>query len=185
MKIAIMAESIGQKMTGQGRVALNIITYLLKNNKNIDLTIIGSEYLKSLDIDTKKIIYNRQGPVEKISNYIKLVNNLNKEKIDLIHCPSNYGPPYFWFLKTNKVRTIYDASGPEMYKVLHHTRQIRLQINFKCLGGIIDRVATISKSSKTEIVEHFGFNDDKIDVIYLGVDEKFKPLDRSNCKKII
>ena len=45
------------------------------------------------------------------------------------------------------------------------------------------RIATVSEFSKSDIVKHYHIKPEKIDVVYNGVNEKFKPLDQESIHK--
>ncbi|RLD60976.1 MAG: glycosyltransferase family 1 protein [Bacteroidetes bacterium] len=47
-----------------------------------------------------------------------------------------------------------------------------------------NRIATVSEYSKSDIVKQYGVSPDKIDVVYNGANENFKPLDEKS-KKIV
>ncbi len=47
-----------------------------------------------------------------------------------------------------------------------------------------NRIATVSEYSKSDIVKQYGVSPDKIDVVYNGANENFKPLDEEN-KKVV
>ncbi len=47
-----------------------------------------------------------------------------------------------------------------------------------------NRIATVSEYSKSDIVKQYGVSPDKIDVVYNGANENFKPLDEKNKKAV-
>jgi len=47
-----------------------------------------------------------------------------------------------------------------------------------------NRIATVSEYSKSDIVKQYGVSPDKIDVVYNGANENFKPLDENNKRAV-
>jgi len=179
-----MGESIQPNMDGQGWATYHLIQNLSKI-KNIDLTVIGDGYLNKIDIKTKKLIHKKKKTtVDKIL-YFDILKKVNAEKYDIIHSPVNYGLPYFWFVNALKVKTIHDATGFEVkcnYSLVH---KMQLKSQFELFGNRIDKIATVSNTSKNEIVKHFHFQPEKIQVIYNGVCKEFRVIEKEVCKKIL
>jgi len=183
MRVAIMGESIQPKMDGQGWFTYHLIQNLSKI-KDIDLTVIGYEYLNNIDIKTDKLIHKKNSTFQKLFIF-DILRKVNSEKFDIIHSPVNYGLPYFWFVNAKKVKTIHDATGFEIdfgYPLLYKTQ---LTIQFGFFGKRIDKISTVSNTSKREIVEHFRFPKEKIQVIYNGVGKEFRIIEKNLCKKIL
>ena len=184
MKVAIMGESIQSNMNGQGWFTYYLVKNLSKI-KNIDLTVIGDNYLENIDIKVKKLIHKmKKNTIEKLIFY-KDLKMIKKEKFDIIHSPVNYGHPYFWFADALKVKTIHDATGFEIKFNYPLTYKIQLKTQFKIFGKKINKIATISETSKKEINKHFHFPIENIDVIYNGVSSNFRPIDKKSCKKVL
>lgn len=55
-------------------------------------------------------------------------------------------------------------------------------LKYRLSAKVADRVIVNSQSNKDRVVSHYGISPDKVDVIWLGVDEKFRPMkgDKAN-----
>lgn len=179
-----MGESIQPRMDGQGWFTYHLIKNLSRI-KNIDLTVIGDEYLESMNIESEKLIHKKKRFTLQKLYFLDILRKINSEEFDIIHSPVNYGLPYFWFVDALKVKTIHDATGFEIdfdYPLLN---KFELKTQFKIFGHSINKIATVSNTSKREIIKHFHLPAEKIKVIYNGVDKQFKHIDKDSCKKIL
>jgi alpha-1,3-rhamnosyl/mannosyltransferase len=89
--------------------------------------------------------------------------------VDLIHSTDQFIP----IANKPLLATVMDViplSHPQFLK--SQSRYLKSFI-WKKLAQRADRIITISEFSKTEITKHLGFSENKIDVIPLGVDERY------------
>ena len=101
-------------------------------------------------------------------------------KADLLHCPDFLIPPT---LNKNIVLTIHDLAFirfPQFnfdWFIKKYTKEVTKN------ARIAKRISADSQSTKNDLVDFFGINPEKIDVIPLGAEEKFRKFDE-NEKKI-
>jgi glycosyltransferase involved in cell wall biosynthesis len=111
------------------------------------------------------------GKNNQISNLYFVRKTAKKLKLDVILC--FYFSPIF--TKIKRIVFVFDTiyiSNPEYFTL---TERIYFS-TIKFLASKADMVLTISKTEKTRLLKH-GFNsENKIDVIYLGVQNRYKPL---------
>ena len=91
------------------------------------------------------------------------------QEIDLIHSTDQFIP----IANKPLLATVMDViplSHPQFLK--SQSRYLK-SFAWKKLTQRADRIITISEFSKTEITKHLGFSEDQIDVIPLGVDQRF------------
>lgn len=91
------------------------------------------------------------------------------KKVDLIHSTDQFIP----IANKPLLATVMDViplSHPQFLKT--QSRYIKSFL-WKKLTQRADRIITISEFSKTEITKHLGFSEDRIDVIPLGVDQRY------------
>jgi glycosyltransferase involved in cell wall biosynthesis len=107
--------------------------------------------------------------------YITLPKNLKKYPLDIVHDPYELGP--FTFSQSfRKVITVHDLTPllfPSLFKwgdVMLHRLLLKKTINKA------DRIITDSYHSQKDLMEYLDVPKEKIEVIYLGKDESFKPL---------
>lgn len=103
---------------------------------------------------------------------------------DILFCPVNIAPI---FVPSHKklVLTLHDVAfitQPKSYSTFFRLYyKLILPINLKRANKII----TVSQSSKREIVKYYKNVEEKIEVIYLGVDAMFKPLPIKKKKQML
>jgi len=179
VKIGIDARLINQ--TGVGRYIQNLILQLSEIDKKNDYTLFvrkeDKENLKSQISNLKWKIVIADIPWHSIKEQVQFAEILNREKLDLAHFPYFSVPiPY----KRPFIVTIHDL-------IIHHfptgkaSTHSSLVYMFKILGYkyIISKackkakkIIAVSKATKDEIVDHLKVPQDKIKVIYEGVDDK-------------
>jgi glycosyltransferase involved in cell wall biosynthesis len=100
-------------------------------------------------------------------------------KADLLHCPDFLIPPT---LNKNIVLTIHDLAFirfPQFnfdWFIKKYTKEVTKN------ARIAKRISADSQSTKNDIVDLFGINPEKIDVIHLGAEEKFRRLGENEKK---
>jgi glycosyltransferase involved in cell wall biosynthesis len=104
---------------------------------------------------------------------------LRKYKFDIVHDLSQIGP-FLFNLPFKRISTIHDLSAilfPETFDVFSVLLQkYVLPMTLKN----VDVVITISENTKKDIVKYLKYPKEKIKRIYLGVDERFKPLEKTD-----
>ena len=98
---------------------------------------------------------------------------LKKYKADIFLSPDGY-----LSLNTNvpQLAVIHDLNFVHRSRDLPWLKSKYYNWFFPRFAGKAGRIATVSEYSKKDIVESFNINEDKIDVVYDGVNEIFTPL---------
>ena len=92
---------------------------------------------------------------------------------DLLHFPSE---PSLYLLRSGRARTIVTVHGLASIPLpaeLHERLPRRAQLKYKHLLETVERVITVSDSSKRDIVDVYEIAPERISVIYNGIDEVF------------
>lgn len=107
---------------------------------------------------------------------LSLPSVLNKINPDLFLSPDG-----FLSLKSDVVSlpVIHDLNFVHNPKDLAQSHAWFYNRYFPMYAAKASRIATVSEFSKTDISEQYGINPSKIDVVYNGVSERFKPLDET------
>ncbi|MBU2477196.1 glycosyltransferase family 4 protein, partial [Candidatus Micrarchaeota archaeon] len=186
MKIGIIADSIREKRTGIGNYTFNLIHELKKintNNQKNQYYLIDNATSKT-HVDSEKTIIIKN-PLKKISKvyfwylYTALKLRGIEKKFDLIHNPSQ--APTFFKIKNNVI-TVHDIT-PILFPEKHSF--IRSLIYRLFMGRTLKNAKKIiadSESTKKDLIKVFKLPEEKIKVIYLGVNENFKII--TNKKKL-
>jgi glycosyltransferase involved in cell wall biosynthesis len=113
-----------------------------------------------------------------ILNKVYLPCFLRSSSCEIYHAPAGYSLP-----RINKIKkiltihdlrslTILDKSFPQDIKSL------------KKAAKIADICIAVSECTKKDIIEYLGISQNKIKVIYLGVDDVFKPIDKEKLNLV-
>lgn len=106
---------------------------------------------------------------------------LKKIKPDLFFSPDGY-----LSLKTNipSINVIHDLNFEHFPNDIPWFSRKHYQYYFPRYAGKAKRIATVSEYSKQDIVKLFNISPEKIDVVYNGANENFKPLNDTEKNKI-
>lgn len=179
MKIGIDASSILPRRTGIGNYVLNLLKALLAiDSKNEYVILLNSfsqktpipEFLKK---DNVRIIRRRiPGPL--LINSWRLFNFPPIEsligKVDIFHSPASYIPPQMFGLKVTTVHDLYFYRSPDNCDKLGG--QFLLKTLPKRLQNI-DKIIVPSFFTRKELIELLHVPEEKIAVVYEGVDLDF------------
>lgn len=83
-----------------------------------------------------------------------------------------------WFESVSTIATVYDIIPflfPNRYLPDDNSRKWYMKI-IQFIKKV-DRIVAISESVKEDLIKHVGISEDKIDVIYAGIDKRYKKLD--------
>lgn len=110
---------------------------------------------------------------------------LRKYGADLYFGPDGYMPLK---LKIPSLITIHDINFHHRPLDLRYFDRIYYRKYFPLFAEKSDRITTVSEYSKSDLVNSYGIDPDKIDVVYNGVNEIFSPLQPDEidlCRKSI
>ncbi|MCR8915764.1 glycosyltransferase family 4 protein [Marinobacter panjinensis] len=127
-------------------------------------------------------IYERTvGPRLTNALWENLILPFNCRDMDVLFGPS-YTLPIFGSGK--KVVCIHSVNEAEKGQ---HSFWYNLTygLKYRLSAKVADRVIVNSQSNKDRVVNHYGISPDKVDVIWLGVDDKFKPLEDDQADTIL
>lgn len=108
------------------------------------------------------------------SSFLKKIQR--KEKFDIIHDPSQIGP-FLFNLGSKNLLTIFDVT-PLKFKEYHATQSYLLHKYFLPITlRNIDKIITISLSSKNDILHFYKVPDSKVEIIYLAAEDIYKKIE--------
>jgi len=188
MKIGIDCHNLEGYRTGPARYLMNLLKYWTKTNVELDIKLIL--YFKNQAPNDIPESPNFQKKVLKSNSnalfmHYFLPQAAKKDKIDILFCP-NYIAPIFYKGKIALVLhdIIYEAQ-PNLYNWPSVFDKILLKKVSKISAKKAEIIFTCSQFSKNEILKYYKINPDKVFVIPLAADEKFKPLKREYIINII
>ena len=115
-----------------------------------------------------------------LSNFFSSALNISHElrKFDIIHVPTVTAPFFFKPKSVKVVMTVHDLI-PNLYPGWQPLkRRIYFKKVLKYRFNHVDRFVAVSQNTKDDLIRFFNIDEDKIDVIYEGVSNKFNPLDK-------
>lgn len=177
MKIGIVSDSLDRTGTSMGRYTKDLIENLVKINKNHEIYLIHGK-------KSNNPLYNKQYGVlihelplplpYGIKNF-RLPFLLRKHNFDVMHYPTGM-PLFSWMNDSKNITTLHSVDSlivPQFFpKISRFTWSVR-KMDYKRMDTII----TVSESEKNNIVRTLKIPEEKIKVIYHGLDhEKFRIL---------
>lgn len=183
MKIGIDARLYGEKNTGLGIYIEKLIENLQKIDKknNYYIFLLKNNYnlLKIKNKNFKKIKVNIKWYT--VKEHLLFPFLLYRYKLDLIHFP-HFNVPFLYFKK--HITTIHDLT-PIYFPPKNLFRKIGLYLVFLKSVYFSNKIITVSKTIKNEIIKKFKLKDKKIIVIYQGIRDfpKLKKKEEDFLKK--
>jgi glycosyltransferase involved in cell wall biosynthesis len=189
MKVVInLLEFNPGAMGGIETYVRNILNRLVNGSNQNSCTVICSEstadYFAAIDERIKlKVIVNRRKSfhrltrsfVRKIAGIDMLARAIDQCGADVVHNPLTNVRPLD--LVTPSVLTFYDMQH-EYYPQLFSPNELqRRRAKYEKAVRMADRVIAISGHVKMSLVEKYGVDADKIDVVYLGCGTEYRLLD--------
>ncbi|WDE98562.1 glycosyltransferase family 1 protein [Lentisphaera profundi] len=190
MNIALSSFVLQQGKSGVARYIIDLVKAMngVNNLENIKLLLPENDsHLIERDSNlsfniSKACVAN---PVLNIlwhNTYLPMSNLLNS--VDLLHVPSYRRIPFV--KKCPLIATVHDLAT---FNIDGKYDKMRMFYNRKIVPSLIrrcDRLITVSEFSKNDIVKFIGYDADKIDVIYSGIDHQlFYPRNKDHAKAII
>ena len=186
VKIGIDARMI--KSSGIGRVIENVLKYIISRNKNWNFILLGKkDEFKQYDFsraENVRIIECRSS-IYSCLEQIELYRKIPKE-VDAFWSP-HYNIPLLY--KGKLIVTIHDVFHLEMlhgFKNIH--KKMYAKFLFYCISKKADRIICVSQFTAKQLQKHINIREDKINVIYNGIDERWfhvKKRKRPYLKKYI
>lgn len=188
-----MRVAIDARVVSSGRSGIGEYTYqLLRHFPVIDKELEYFLFLKSFSIEEKRIKELFSGfNIEKVSshdggkflNFIKTHGELPVRllflKPDIFHSPGPIAP----LIKTCRtVLTIHDLSFLKVHGIFDKFQNTYYKTFVPYIARKVDKIITVSNNAARDIVELLHIPEEKVRVIYNGVDERFSS-ERSSEKE--
>jgi len=191
MRIAIDARILAHPRCGISVYVSNLVKNLLEIEKDLKIFLFSDakileeykDYFASSRV--KEIIF--AGSKKEKKRWITrfLPEKLKELKIDLYHSTWNMGLPFF--KKCLCVLTIHDLAPWIVREFKNKRKEIKYKFRQFVSAHLADRIIAVSYKSKEDIVRICKVKEEKIKVIYLGLDEEFKkaPINKDFEEKVL
>ncbi len=122
------------------------------------------------------------GPLSSIKNDYLIGRHMQRDRVDLVHCPGNYGPS----VDVPLVVTLHDTLN--LFPMSQHLRgfgrrprqvALMMYLGRKTRASLARavRLITVSRHAQHDIVAHTGYPIERIDVTYEAASEEFRVID--------
>jgi glycosyltransferase involved in cell wall biosynthesis len=99
---------------------------------------------------------------------------VSRDRLDVLHCPLNVLPIAS---RVPVVLTIHDLTFMRYPDRFHPTKQRYLATFTRYAARHASRIITDSAATRTDVIDAFRVNPDRVEVVYPGVDSDFRPHD--------
>ena len=176
-KIAIdIRELKYKKITGIGRFLRLFLDNLSLEDKQ-KICLIADKHTDISDYKNYFKVITINAPFTLWYDQISLPHTLHRYSIDIFFSPYYKMP--LWG-KFKKIVTIHDVHFSKIFLRKGISRFKPYSFFLKLIIRCADKIITVSEFSKNELIKLFKASPNKIKVVYNGIDNKFKVLDREN-----
>lgn len=162
MKILIDDGFQLQVGTGIGQYTKMLIEDLKIANKDVEVT--RYKIMSKLNKNLRRLVYIL---------YINTIRKIKERRYDVVHY-TNYVVPFIKSKKCVNVVTIHDLVAFKFPETLPTFYRVYNQLMIKNSLKNADLIITVSESIKSEILEIFPMYNDKVEVVYIGVNDAIK-----------
>lgn len=191
MRIGFDAKQAFYNRSGLGHYSRNTIRLLCKHYPENEYFLyttdeanpIFSIELPNVNVFIPKTLAGKVFPTY-WRNY-RLTSELKADKIDIYHGLANELPFYIHRSPIKSVVTIHDLvfiRYPQLYKNLER-RLIAKRIKYSC--QIADKVVSVSRQTKSDLVNYFNIDPDKIQVVYQGCNPLYRSMIDAEVKSMV
>ncbi len=176
MQIAIEARVLSGKRLGVARYLYNLLRFFPEISDSNQFYLYADYRPIDQSIQHPQIHYRTlKGPRRFLWRHFLLPLEQYKKHFDLLFVPS-YSVPLLKMGKT--VVTIHDIIPLKHPEWSRRNERIRFATTVKRLAHKVDSIIAASEATKNDLLEFTRTDPNKIEVIYLGVDDHFKVLDK-------
>jgi glycosyltransferase involved in cell wall biosynthesis len=197
MKIGIDARSILNPEKGEaigvGHYTYQLIRHLLKNDTQNEYVIFFDFRVREKDIKkfTRPNVQIRFYPFSDYKKYLPGAYSeilgtatLQKEKLDLLHTMSAFDRiPMGYNGKT--VVTFHDMAMFNVPQCLPAIKRTRDKAVARLMANKADKIIAVSQSLRSDLQKFLKVNNEKISVIYSGLDERFFEQSAADAAKVL
>jgi glycosyltransferase involved in cell wall biosynthesis len=186
MKVGIDCRELRANITGIGRILLEFLREARRKTKDFDFTLFGNQLTDFLSFPDVFEDYRTVILQEKLTlwwDQIQLKNAIKKNNIDVFFSPY-YKIPLL--SKTKTILSIFDVTYLLVEPYRSSWRNKFYIKNFIQLASRkAKRIITSSHWTKSDLLKSLHLSEEKIEVIYLGVDPKFQATPEKNKRDYI
>jgi len=183
MKIAVDLRSAGGEKAGKGWYTFFLLQNLLKRDKENDYILYANAGVPGFEEfkNAKLKIISKKG----ILWHLSVMRNLKKESVDLFFAPSSYIIPAFLTKKIKTIVTVHDLVAL-LFPQGHNKKAVWIEkMLLNRLVKRSDKILTVSKNTKKDLLSKFDCEEKKVEVIYCGASDKYLAINKIEFKDFI
>ncbi|MCF8218510.1 MAG: glycosyltransferase family 4 protein [Bacteroidales bacterium] len=184
MKIGIEGQRLfREKKHGMDMVALELIRNLQRLDTENEYVIFIKPDMDNACLQESENfkIVELKGSFYPYWEQVKLPKAVKAEGCDILHCTSNTAPVNINIPMAVTIHDIIYLEGLKLSKaggsLYQRLGNMYRKWNVPRVAKNARKIITVSNSEKKRIDQHFGYEKDKVDVVYNGVSEHFKKID--------
>lgn len=156
--------------SGIGTYLQNLLPYL---DSHYQLFLLGKEEeIGQLKLRNSEV-FHTSASIYSIKELFEIPSKIPSS--DLFWSP-HYNVPIFPVRAKKRLVTIHDVYHLKFSDTLSFTQKSYAKIIFNAASRLSDRIITVSRFSKKELVKYLNVEDQKIDVVYNGVSSRFEQI---------
>ncbi|RNL54117.1 glycosyltransferase family 4 protein [Pedobacter jejuensis] len=189
LKIGFDGKRAANNLTGLGNYSRSLIEALAKQFPENEYLVYSPKVKSAKQIDSFLSNENVTLKLPQSGNFLwrslNILKDLAKDNVQLYHGLSHEIPFAIQHTRIKSVVTIHDLiflRYPQYYSFID-----RKLYKWKSISACkrADKIIAISEKTKADVVEFYGVNADKIEVIYQSCDDSFKkPFDTATLSRI-
>jgi glycosyltransferase involved in cell wall biosynthesis len=186
-KIAIISSSLNGQKTGVAWYLHNLIWQCGKIGGNAEYHLINckkeySEFPFGNISNEKGLFFKKESFVVNLLNDLSVAFKARPRKFDLVFNPC-HAMTYFYF-SIPCVVLVFDLT-PVLFRDTHSVQSnfVHKYILPRTLRNA-DKIIAISQNTKNDLIKHFNIPEDKIRVVYLAVNNNYKPVSNEEVKRV-
>ena len=179
--IYISARFLTQPITGVQRYGIELSKAIKRLNNMYNITFVAPNNIIHNDIANFLNVEKVGSLKGQLWDQISLLRFLKSKGNPLVINFSNTLPVFY----ENKIVTIHDIIHLKYPVSYSYSYRKYYEIVFPLMLKHSKHIITVSEFSKKEISSYFGIDENKISIVYNGVDNKFKPKKNRNPEKYI
>ena len=182
MKVFVNALQAGNR-SGTGRYTYELVRWLPSVSQDIDFIVAWPDSIPHPELEhperTTFMNINTHGHFSRIIfDQFTIKTKCEQSGAGAVHYPANFGR---FGSQDNMVVTVHDLSYMRHPEWFRNERAIYYRYAVKCSVRNASRIIVDSKTTAIDLAELVGADENKIDVVPLGVNRNFHPADVEKC----
>lgn len=183
-KILINALLLNEKLSGVQYYIKNLLSEF-ESIKSSDLkcsTLLSSDYQKEINFNGVNIetpTIDTKNRINRLLYEHVMLSKLFSNRYDVLHAPG-YILPYFW--KKASVLTVHDLIALDYPQLCQNETVLYFKTLLPYSIKKASKVIAVSNTVKADILRRFDIEEEKISVIYHGINKQFKKIYPNNQK---